>query len=118
MRIRRSRLIAVSALFPLLLVGSATATQASTPGAGACSQAPSVVVNQSDPNFSHITISLACQSTTHFHRVVSASVAGTEILSVDTLTDIIADAASTTKIKLPKALVCVTNPDTGAQNCV
>jgi tetrahydromethanopterin S-methyltransferase subunit E len=118
MRIRRSRLIAVSALFPLLLVGSATASQASTPDTGACSQAPSVVVNQSDPNFSYITISLACQSTTHFHRIVSAAVAGTEILSVDTLTDIISDAASTTKIKLPKALVCVTNPDTGAQNCV
>jgi hypothetical protein len=118
MRIRRSRLIAVSALFPLLLVGSATASQASPPGADACSQAPSVVVSQSDPNFSYITISLACQSTTHFHRIVSAWVAGTEIFSVDTLTDVIADAASTTKIKLPKALVCVTNPDTGAQNCL
>lgn len=110
--------VRVVALLLLPVAGVLSASQAGATPPETCSQPPSIVVDQSDPSFSRITIAVSCHGPAHLHRIVSATVGGVEVLSVDTLTDIVADASSVTKIKIPKAQVCVTDPDSGSHVCV
>lgn len=89
-----------------------------TPSPADCSEPPSVRVDQSDPAFTTISISLSCQAETQFHRIVTASIGGVEVLKVDTRTDVAADASHATEIRIPKAQVCLTDGETGEETCL
>lgn len=120
MRLRRSRGIVVlagTALAGLLLAGLGAGHAGASSGSK-CSQPPAVEVDQSDPDQTTITISLACEAETTFHRIVTATLGGVEILRIDTLTDVTAAASHTTTVTIPRAQVCVTDPEAGEEVCV
>lgn len=121
MRIRRFRsvlVIAVTVLAGLGLAGVVASQASASSRPEPCSEPPAVDVDQSDPAFSTITISLACETDTQFHRIITATVGGVEVLKIDTRTDVAADAAHKTTITIPKAQVCVTDPDADEQSCL
>lgn len=121
MYVRRSHgalALAGTVLVGLLLVGSAAGSAGAASPPAECSNPPAVEVDQSDPDFTTITISLSCEGEALFHRIVAATVGGVEILRIDTLTDVVAEATHTTSVKLPKAQVCITDGSTGEQTCI
>lgn len=119
MRLRRSRgfvVLAGTAVAGLLLagLGAGNAGASSSP----CSEPPSVEVDQSDPDQTTITISLACEAEAEFHRIVTATLGGVEILRIDTRTEVTAAAEHTTTVTIAKAQVCITDPDADEEVCV
>lgn len=129
MRIRRSRgirALAVTATAGLLLGGVAVTTASAAPTAGLgststpepCSEPPHVDVDQSNPVSTTISVAFACQAEAELHRIITASVAGSEILKIDTRTAVSADATHATEITIPKAVVCITDGTTGDENCL
>lgn len=83
-----------------------------------CSEDPGVDVDQSDPAFTTITISLTCEADAEFHRIITATAGSVELLRIDTRTVVNADASHSTSITIPKAEVCVTNGTTGEELCL
>lgn len=83
-----------------------------------CSEPPSVDVDQSDPAFTTITIGFVCESEKAFHKVISAEVAGTTILEIDTQTVTASYGAHSTTLRVPKATICVTDVLDDAKKCL
>lgn len=103
----------------LLLSGGALVADAS-PGVdlAPCSTPPSVDVDQSSANNTTITVEFDCQERTSFHRVITATVGGATLLEFDTATAAGANTSHATTLVVPKARVCVSDPDTGNETCV
>jgi hypothetical protein len=83
-----------------------------------CSEPPSVDVDQSDAAYTTITISFVCESEKAFHKVISAEVAGTTILEIDTQTVTASYGAHATTLRVPKATICVTDVLKDAKKCL
>lgn len=83
-----------------------------------CSEPPNVDVDQSDPAYSTISISFSCEAEAELHRIITATVGGTEILKIDTRTMASGTVEHATEVTIPKAVVCITDGSSGEETCL